>query len=453
MLVGGSPLAVMRLSERGAALIGRLRAGESGPWSGGEQHLIDRLLDRGMLLPTPGLDSRVGGPGIEEVTVVVPTFGRADELDRCLVALRADPNGGGSRIVVVDDGFADGLAVAAVANRWEADLVRLEENAGPAAARNAGLALVDSRLVAFVDSDVEVRPGWLAWVVRWFEDERAALVAPRVIARGRDDALGRFEIARSPLDLGPRPSLVRARSRVAYVPAAALVARTDAVRAVGGFDTSLRLGEDVDLCWRLAESGRRCWYVGDEAVVGHDVRGSVAAAARQRFGYGTSAAGLDARHPGSVAPLATSGWSLAVWAAVAGGHPVVGVGLAGATAAALVRRLDQLEPGAAAGLALRGHLGAGELIGRALVRPWWPVTLLASTLSRRLRRVAVVAAVVPPLLEWRRRRPRLDPVTWTVLSLGDDVAYSAGVWWGAWRARSGRALLPQIRSWPGRRER
>jgi len=62
-----------------------------------------------------------------------------------------------------------------------------------------------------------------------------------------------------------------------------------------------------------------------------------------------------------------------------------------------------------------------------------------------VRRMAVLAALVaaPALEEWVRRRPRLDPARWVVASVADDVAYGAGVWRGAIRARTAAPLLPR----------
>jgi hypothetical protein len=198
--------------------------------------------------------------------------------------------------------------------------------------------------------------------------------------------------------------------------------------------------------WRITEAGWRSWYAGDDGWVTHPVRPDVGAALRQRIAYGSSAAALDLRHPGAVAPLAVSGWSVAVWAAVASGHPLTGLAIAGGNAWAMSRKVDflsrpQLE---ATRLVGRGHLGAGELVGRALVRPWFPLTIAAALTSRRARRVAVAAALVPPLVEWTRRRPRLDPLRWTAFSLADDLAYSVGVWRGCVRARSFRSLRPSF---------
>jgi hypothetical protein len=63
----------------------------------------------------------------------------------------------------------------------------------------------------------------------------------------------------------------------------------------------------------------------------------------------------------------------------------------------------------------------------------------------RWRRAAAVLVLAPPLVEWWRRRPGLDPVRWVALSVVDDVAYGAGVWTGSVRARSFGPLIPAVR--------
>src|SRR4029078_6240242 len=105
--------------------------------------------------------------------------------------------------------------------------------------------------------------------------------------------------------------------RAPYGPRGGLGRRTEGLRGLGGLEEALRVGEDVDLVWRLVDAGWRCWYVGDEAWVTHAPRDGILEALRQRVQYGTSAAGLDARHPGAVSPVSVSGWSVAVWAAAA----------------------------------------------------------------------------------------------------------------------------------------
>jgi hypothetical protein len=81
------------------------------------------------------------------------------------------------------------------------------------------------------------------------------------------------------------------------------------------------------------------------------------------------------------------------------------------------------------------------------------VALLAAMVSRRCRRVIVVAAVMDGVVDWLRRRDTTsedaEPIgllTYLLLKRVDDLAYGLGLWWGVVRERNLRALKPQIRS-------
>src|SRR4029079_16616432 len=85
---------------------------------------------------------------------------------------------------------------------------------------------------------------------------------------------------------------------------------------VGGFDETLKCGEDVDLCWRFVEAGARLRYE-PIALVAHDPRTPPRGRALRKSFYGESAAPLAVRHPGKAAPMVISGWSLVVWVLMA----------------------------------------------------------------------------------------------------------------------------------------
>ena len=70
----------------------------------------------------------------------------------------------GLRVIVVDDGSAEPLAdgdFADVPAEVTGDQTSHPVSRGPAAARNTGLAATGSDFVAFLDSDVVPRRGWL----------------------------------------------------------------------------------------------------------------------------------------------------------------------------------------------------------------------------------------------------------------------------------------------------
>jgi mycofactocin system glycosyltransferase len=449
VLTGGSPARVLRLSPAGARLVQSWFSGKPVPDSQKARALARRLLDTG--IAHPALDDEPGAPGPGEVTVIIPVRDRAAELARCLAGLA-----GATRIIVVDDGSLDPAAVRRAAVAVGARVVPRPVNGGPAAARNTGLAAARTPLVAFLDSDCVPAPGWLDGLLPHFADPALGAVAPRIVPHqpGRT-WLARYEGASSTLDMGHRASIVRPGSRVSYVPGAALVVRRAA--AGSGFDEDMQVGEDVDFVWRLGGAGWRVRYE-PAAVMGHQHRVRLRPWFSRRRDYGTSAAALELRHPGTVRPLSASAWTAAAWLAAAAGHPEAGALVTGTGTALLARRLARVtgEPWPlpagsaawrlAASQAAGGTLAAARPLGSALSRVWWPAALPAAVAVRRLRLPLAALVLAPPLLDWLDRRPPLDPVRYVAARLLDDVAYSVGVWQGCAERGTVQPLLPVLRA-------
>ena len=456
ILIGGAPLRLVRLTETGAAVAAGLARGEAVGSGAGARRLARRLVDAGLCHPRP--PPAASGPA-RRVTIVIPVLERSAGLEHTLRSLRETGPAAGPAVIVVDDGSGpdEAAAIAAAAKRFGARLVRREVTGGPAAARNTGWRAASTDLIAFLDADCVAGPGWLEPLVAHFGDPAVGAAAPRITAfapTGTPDGLARYERIRSPLDRGPLEAPVRPRGRVPFVPSAALVVARDALAGLGGFEESMPVGEDVDLVWRLFAAGRSVRYE-PAAEVGHPCRPSWAAAIRQRVTYGSSAAGLHDRHAGAVSPLTVSGWSLAAWVVAAAGARAAGVAVGATTTALLPARLPAMDHPwrESVRIAGAGHLWAGRAIADAMRRAWWPVLLLASVPSRRVRRATIAAATLPLAIEWATDRPPFDPVTWGALRLADDLAYGAGLWSGCLRARRFGALAPDLASWPGSRRR
>ena len=468
VLIGGYPVRILRLSPTGARTVDDWAAGGPVGKAAATQNLARRLVDAGMAHPAPTAGTAgattARGPN-PTVSLVVPTRDRPAALARLLNTALGQgfsgprPPGSGwpvpVEVIVVDDGSAEPAAVAVVAERFGARLLRHPRPLGPAAARNRGWRSAEGELVAFLDDDCRCPDGagWMEALTPIFQDPSVALVAPRVQStRGRAPGwLAAYESAHSPLDRGPTPAPVRPASPVPFVPAAALIARRTALEAAGGFDESLPVGEDVDLVWRLAEAGWSARYV-PEAVITHEVRPELASWLAQRFRYGSSAVPLDRRHPGAVAPVRLSGWTALAWALVGTGAPpgvVAGVAVGAGTTAFLVPRLSGLEHPLTEAVRLtgRGQLWVGRRILDALRREWWPV-LVAGLLTRRGRRVGLVV-LLAAVLDSRRSRPAgVSRLRWLGLALADDTAYGAGLWSAALSSRRFGALAPRLSSSP-----
>ena len=442
-LVGGSPTRLLHLSEHAANLLAGLRAGAPAA-SRAARRLGRRLCEAGLAHPV----APPGGPGAGDVTCVVPVRDDPVGLATLLASLESHPPTPAG-VVVAEDGSRNPAAIAELARRSNARVIQRQVARGPAAARNEGWRAIDTPIVAFLDADVEVSAGWLAPLLAHFADPSVAAVAPRVRAPvAHASALDDFERHCSPLDMGALPSIVGPRRRVRYVPSAALLFRQEALDALDGFDEDLLLGEDVDLVWRAVAAG---WTVRYEpsVVVHHRNRPSWTALGRQRFGYGTSATPLAARHPGAATPLEIPSWSLAAWAAlVLGGRK--GVWSAATVMARAVLRIHEQTAKRGgpplievARMVVRGHVASGHRAAGALRRTWLPL-LLAATAWPWGRRLALAALLVEPLTSWATRRPDIGPLRWTAATLYSDAAYCAGVWRGAASARSAAALRPRL---------
>jgi GT2 family glycosyltransferase len=360
VLVGGSPVRVLRLTRAGARQVAAWFAGAPVPSGANSRTLARRLLDAGIAHPDfaarAGADgspvtavarsaagpsgAKPGGgaslcPVAADVTVVIPVRDRHAELARCLSGLRDLPH-----VIVVDDASADPLAIRRIAAEHGAAVIRRPVNGGPGAARNTGLGAVDTDIVAFLDSDCVPRPGWLDGLLPHFTDPAVGAVAPRIVPHENGTGwLARYEGVSSTLDMGARPSPVRPGARVSYVPGAALVVRKAAAGA--GFRPGMYVGEDVDFVWRTSASGWRVRYE-PGAVMGHDHRVTFRAWFTRRADYGTSAAALEELHHGAVRPLYASWWTVGAWAAALSGRPVTAVALTATATALLARRLSRV---------------------------------------------------------------------------------------------------------------
>jgi mycofactocin system glycosyltransferase len=244
---------------------------------------------------------------------------------------------------------------------------------------------------------------------------------------------------------------------VSHVPSAAIICRRSVLKELGGFDETLKSGEDVDLCWRFIEAGARVRYE-PVAVVAHDHRTNMRDWLGRKAFYGEAAAPLFVRHPGKTAPLVISGWTLVVWILLAMGSGI-GYLVSMVVAAIAGRRIANslsavaTQPKEVAVVAALGLWSAALRLASAICRQYWPIALIAALLFRRCRQVVLVAAVVDGVVDWITRNTnaeddteRVGLLSYVLLKRLDDIAYGVGLWGGVVRERNLGALKPQIRT-------
>ncbi|HWD95690.1 MAG TPA: mycofactocin biosynthesis glycosyltransferase MftF [Acidimicrobiales bacterium] len=429
LVSGGSPWRLLRLTSPSFAVATRWRT--NGVVRAGEERFARTLVQQGLLHPHFEVPL-----AMDQIDVVVPVYEDVESLATLLGNLV------GFHVIVVDDGSRNAVAIARCVEEFDATLVRLPVNHGPAFARNKG-ALASARpFLWFVDVDIELGdPRDIARSLHnEFADPLVAATAPRVRGAAGPTKREQFEHHFGALDMGGFSGLVVPGGPVSYVPSACLMVRRTSFG--DGFDEFFRVGEDVDFVWRLFDKG---WLVRYQAgaVVGHRARTSWRSWFHQRHGYGESTAALASRHGARLAPLRADTWTMVAWASVLVGHPTFGARIVnGARRHARDKFFSQQEApdDVATKVVAYNMMRAGGPLARAVVRTFGVVVLL-SALHPRLRARALALFAVGTLWRWRHERLDLRDVP---LAIVDDLAYGTGVFHGAWRAKSLQTLSPTI---------
>ena len=188
-------------------------------------------------------------------SVVIPTYNRPDQIAAALDALAAQYESDAPfAVIVVDDGSEPALSISNRDRPFPVNLVRLTENRGRAAARNAGISAVDTPLTVFLDDDIRVEPGYMRAVQNRIDPEGSEIGIGHVVFHPdvRRDALTRYLETRGVAKLAPD-----ARIPYRYFLTYNSAVPTYLLHTVGGFDERLRAwgGEDLELALRLERAG------------------------------------------------------------------------------------------------------------------------------------------------------------------------------------------------------
>ena len=388
------------------------------------------------------------------ITVVIPAYQRADATRATVESvLELDYPDELLEILVVDDASPEPLRFPGLPPD-RVRVVRLAENGGPAIARNAGIAAASGELVAFLDNDCTVTPGWLALLAAALEEAEVDIAGGRVLSppsRGHG-ILAAYEAARSPLDMGKTGGSVGLGELVPYLPSCNLLVRRSTAQRLGGFRDGMHLGEDVDFVWRARASASKVMYEPAATIVHHH-RERLGSMLRRRAEYASSEPALVRFHPASrrvfVLPVTVL---LALTALGTWRHLHTALALAAAAMVLFVvdvvtkvRRLRAIEvPARGVVPAVFRAQGASLYQLSAAVSRYLGVPLVVlAALRPELAPALVVLLCTYPLVDARIRRARLFPLLYVALYTLDMAAYQAGIFWGRLVHRS--LLLPRIK--------
>ena len=180
-----------------------------------------------------------------------------------------------SEVILLDDGSFDGtselLQRYSVENSRWAGTVRYmhQENQGPGAARNRGIAEASGEWLAFIDNDDLWLPQKLEWQFRaldrfkqcgacitdaWFTNNpHMKMTLFQLAGKKHTGTIGRIA--------DPLKYMLDTRSIVRVHPVwlQNLVTRTQVARDVGGFDSNFGFGDDDDFAFRLGSATGLCF--------------------------------------------------------------------------------------------------------------------------------------------------------------------------------------------------
>lgn len=223
-----------------------------------------------------------------QFSIIIPTRDRWEHLAACLRAVsRQEFPRSEFEVIVVDDASrlqADGAALARSAG-IPFEMLRMDSNGGPAAARNHGAARGRGEYLVFLDDDCAPEPEWLARIAECARGNPACAIGG-AIRNGRRKNLC-AEAGLAILDAvyrhyNPDPA------NAGFLVTANLAVPAADFRELGGFNPAYRTSEDRDFCARWRASGRRLVYASG-ALVLHYAADSLAAFWRRHYHYGRGA--------------------------------------------------------------------------------------------------------------------------------------------------------------------
>jgi glycosyltransferase involved in cell wall biosynthesis len=191
-------------------------------------------------------------PSQPRVSIVIPAYNAAATIEACLESVRgAMASWGPADLVVVDNGSTDGTYDRALESCGSMGRVLREPEASIGRLRNLGAAATAGPILSFIDSDCVIPPDYFAqaWTV--------------FTTTGAGAAGSLYALPPSPGWIEAvwiRLHDMRRDGPVRWLNGGNLLVRREAFDAVGGFNETLRTGEDVEFCGRLRAAGTLIYH-------------------------------------------------------------------------------------------------------------------------------------------------------------------------------------------------
>jgi glycosyltransferase involved in cell wall biosynthesis/GT2 family glycosyltransferase/predicted O-methyltransferase YrrM len=217
-----------------------------------------------------------------EVSIVIPVFNNLSYTRQCITSLFTVKEPVNFEVIVVDNGSTDGTAEYLKQLPPAVRIVSLGQNLGFAKGCNVGAREARGRYVCFLNNDTVVLPGWLSAMVECIRhDPDIGVVGNLQIFPGTEKVqqagivCGPDKMVRSiynnelPAD---HPAVQKPRE-FQFIAGSCMLIEKEFFWRLGGFDESYHNScEDVDLCMKAREAGRKVFYCPQSRIYHHESR-------------------------------------------------------------------------------------------------------------------------------------------------------------------------------------
>ena len=192
-----------------------------------------------------------------DLSIIIPVYNASALIRRCLDNILAQQGSYTYEVILVDDGSTDDSC--AIIESYANTAFRLikQTNAGPAAARNRGIELAKGRYIAFIDADDYWEKTFIEKTIGFLENnadciavsvgQRHLTVSGEFVAPG---CLSSYS------DSFVLPDFFAFWAQWMHVCTGSMIARSDAVKQLGGQREDLRITEDLEFWAYLATKGK-----------------------------------------------------------------------------------------------------------------------------------------------------------------------------------------------------
>ena len=191
------------------------------------------------------------------ITIVIPAKNEENRIGHCLKAIHeANRDAYSLELIVVDNGSDDKTQDVAL-NGGAKVLCKRNGNIG--SLRNIGTKAASGQYIGFIDADVIIHKDWLKEAMRFIDNPQIGCVTGRIDVPNNSTWIENI--------WAYQRDICRKLAEVKWASSMNMIFRKNVYESIGGFDESIKTGEDVELSGRLTRKGFRILYNDNMSVI------------------------------------------------------------------------------------------------------------------------------------------------------------------------------------------